>query len=43
MARKVAAQGIDMLPADRWESQHNLAFQLYLGMQIGLIDCAGQR
>ncbi len=31
MARKVAAQGIEMLPADRWESQHNLAFQLYLG------------
>ncbi|ELR13786.1 GAF domain containing serine/threonine kinase [Acanthamoeba castellanii str. Neff] len=30
MARKVAAQGIEMLPADRWESQHNLAFQLYL-------------
>lgn len=32
MARKVAAQGIEMLPADRWESQHNLAFQLYLGI-----------
>jgi hypothetical protein len=31
MARKVAAQGTEMLPDDAWETQHNLTFQLYLG------------
>lgn len=31
MASKVAAQGIAMLPADYWRSQHKLAFHLFLG------------
>lgn len=34
MARKVAAQGIAMLPEDCWGSNHNLTFQLYLGTDI---------
>jgi hypothetical protein len=31
MASKVAAQGIAMLPADRWDSHHKLTFQLVIG------------
>ena len=31
MASKVAAQGVAMLPADYWRSQHKLAFHLFLG------------
>ncbi len=31
MASKVAAQGIAMLLADYWRSQHKLAFHLFLG------------
>jgi hypothetical protein len=31
MASKAAAQGIAMLPANYWQSQHKLSFQLFLG------------
>jgi hypothetical protein len=34
MARKMAAQGVEMLPPDGWESQHTLAFQLHIGSGI---------
>jgi hypothetical protein len=34
MARKLAKQGIEMLPADGWVTQHTLAFQLHIGLII---------
>jgi hypothetical protein len=40
MARKLAAQGIDMLPADAWTSHHSLTFQLYLGTLLHDTHCS---
>jgi hypothetical protein len=34
MASKVAEEGIAMLPADYWQTQHKLAFQLFVGMLL---------